>query len=566
MLEALALVTGRIHHKLDSEFPELTQALLEVLYPHLLRPVPAMAIAQFEVRPEAPPPPEGFVVPAQTRLHTLPLGDPPLSCKWRTGYPVALWPVRVAAAALDPRPTADAPPRTKAVLRLRLECLGGRSFADLPLDRLRFFLSGDSQMVASLYEALFHRTLRVAFRAPDRPGMLVELAPEECLHQVGLGADEGLLPIPEQSFVGHRLLIEFMSFPSKFLFLDLAGWPQVRDAGLGDKVEVLFFLDRRSEGLEQGVSAATFLLGCTPIVNLFAKSAEPIDVDQRRTEYLVVPDRACPRGMEVYSVDAVAGVDGGLAELVEYEPFYSFPVGTSRASRRAFFHATRRASGQEGDAGTEVYLSLVDRDWHPRRPADRVLHVQTTCTNRDYPSRFLRGRDVLVGDPSAPAPPGPVRCLSAPAAALRPPLRRYAHWRLLAQLGVNHKSLADPHEGLDTLREVLRLCDFTDAEPGSLRGAVNRQLVEGMTGLRARRALAAVSSDEGIGHVRGLEFLLELDEKKYVGVGVLLFSSVLERFLSLYAAVNSFSQLGVKTIQGEFARTWPPSSADRRLN
>ena len=42
MIESFALLSGRIHHKLDDEFPELTDALLSVLYPHYLAPIPSM--------------------------------------------------------------------------------------------------------------------------------------------------------------------------------------------------------------------------------------------------------------------------------------------------------------------------------------------------------------------------------------------------------------------------------------------------------------------------------------------------------------------------------------------
>ena len=41
LIEAFALLAGRVHHKLDDEFPEITEALLDVLYPHYIRPVPS---------------------------------------------------------------------------------------------------------------------------------------------------------------------------------------------------------------------------------------------------------------------------------------------------------------------------------------------------------------------------------------------------------------------------------------------------------------------------------------------------------------------------------------------
>src|SRR5438093_7433685 len=47
LIEAFAFLAGRIHRKLDDELPEITEALLSVLYPHYLAPIPSMSIVQF---------------------------------------------------------------------------------------------------------------------------------------------------------------------------------------------------------------------------------------------------------------------------------------------------------------------------------------------------------------------------------------------------------------------------------------------------------------------------------------------------------------------------------------
>jgi type VI secretion system protein ImpG len=52
LIEAFALIAGRIQHKIHDEFPEITEALLDALYPHYLRPVPSMAIVQFQADAE----------------------------------------------------------------------------------------------------------------------------------------------------------------------------------------------------------------------------------------------------------------------------------------------------------------------------------------------------------------------------------------------------------------------------------------------------------------------------------------------------------------------------------
>src|SRR5439155_1678832 len=47
LIQAFAFLAARVHHKLDDEFPEITEALLNVLYPHYLAPIPSMSIVQF---------------------------------------------------------------------------------------------------------------------------------------------------------------------------------------------------------------------------------------------------------------------------------------------------------------------------------------------------------------------------------------------------------------------------------------------------------------------------------------------------------------------------------------
>ena len=62
------------------------------------------------------------------------------------------------------------------------------------------------------------------------------------------------------------------------------------------------------------------------------------------------------------------------------------------------------------------------------------------------------------------------------------------------------------------------------------------------------------------------DFGIELDESKYVGTGVYLFASVLERFLALYTTINAFSQLVAKTKAGEgIFKRWPPRAGEHRI-
>ncbi len=573
LIEAFALIAGRIQHKIDDEFPELTDALLGVLYPHYLAPIPSMAIVQFKLDAGRVQLPDGFNIERHSRLQTHGLEYEPgkrLPCRYRTCYPVRLWPIGLTSARFQPPPFpthVEPPSGSKALLRFQLECQSEIPFTGLSLDSLRFYLSGVGPMIASLYELLFNHVTQVVFRSLDKDSRAapVVLKPHECLRQVGFERDEGMLPYGNQSFVGYRLLTEFFAFPDKFLFVDLGGWDKVRQAGFHRKLEVLLFLNQTSTLVEQGVTADTFRHGCTPIINLFEQTAEPISLTQLRYEYRVVPDVAHPWGEEIYSIDTVTSTDP-TGRIKSYQPFHSFRHGLMREPPLTFWYASRRPSLHEGDRGTDVFLNLVDLDFSPHLPAESVLVVKTTCLNRDMPTQLQHAGEELVFELEKMAPLISIQCLRSPTSTLRPPLRRGAYWRLLSHLNLNHLSLSDPEDGADALRELLRLYDFSDPNAAQQLSAVTRNLVEGILSVRHRRVVGRTGGPVSSGFARGVEVTIEFDEQKYVGVGTFLFACVLERFLGLYVSINSFTQLIGTTKQGEAPfKKWPPRSGERYL-
>ena len=137
LIEAFAFLSARIRHKLEDDFPELTDALLGVLYPHYLTPLPSMAITQMSCQRDLD---GSYTLPAGVELESAPLKGE--TCRFRTCYPVTLWPIALEAASLTGRPLV-APPNPRASgavasLRLTLTCLDPeKTFADLSPASLR---------------------------------------------------------------------------------------------------------------------------------------------------------------------------------------------------------------------------------------------------------------------------------------------------------------------------------------------------------------------------------------------------------------------------------------------
>jgi len=211
-------------------------------------------------------------------------------------------------------------------------------------------------------------------------------------------------------------------------------------------------------------------------------------------------------------------------------------------------------------------LSLVDFSFQPTLPPLETLTVHTTCTNRDLPGRLPFGGDTRrLPSPGergdfeleGAAPLLSIRCLKKPTETARPPLRRGAQWRLISHLSLNYLSICEG--GRDALQEILKLYDFSDS-------AVVRQHIAGITEVTSRRAVGRPGSMPWNGFCRGMEVTIQFDEEKYVGSGVFLFASVLEKFLGLYASLNSFTQLVATTQQREEPlRQWPPRAGEQIL-
>ena len=151
--------------------------------------------------------------------------------------------------------------------------------------------------------------------------------------------------------------------------------------------------DRR-QMLELGVSAKTFRLNCSPIVNLFAQTAEPILLDHTAYEYQVVPDvSAAPR-------------DGGFRDHRSGER--QSAIRRSGAVRAVLFLPARRATAprcrrsgapraaRRATATTKARKCSCRWSTSPRgrsRPNVDALTVRTVCTNRDLPARLPFGNE-----------------------------------------------------------------------------------------------------------------------------------------------------------------------------
>ncbi|KMO33551.1 type VI secretion system protein ImpG [Methylobacterium variabile] len=555
LLEGVAFLSARVQQRLDDELPEITDALLGVLSPHALAPVPSAAIVQLACKPELRVP---VTIPAGTMLESEPVAGDPV--RFRTAYATTLWPIEIEAVRLSGLPlAAPVNPRAqgaRASLRVSLRLTDPEAtFAELEPRALRVFLRGPIEQALALYELLGGHVAGVALADgpnDDRPTLL----PPDSIRPAGFAPEEALYPWTARSFEGFRLLTEYFALPEKFLFVDLVGLDARTLIQDSDRLDLFVYFDQAAPELERRLRPDCLALGCTPIVNLFTRHCEPITLDGTRTEYPILPDYRRPKAYEVWSVEAVHEVaDDGAGR--PWRPFYRRPAALGGEEPTAGYYAIVRRDATDGLGGSDVLLAPFDPDLQVNRPADRVLSVDATCTSRDLPAQLPFG----VGQPRLFPAEGlssiaRITCLTAPTASWRPRLRRKRNWRLISHLSLGHLSIVGGADAAAAMRDMLQLYDVRDTPH-------TRAAIAALLEVSASEATARVPGARLGSFCRGLDVTLTFDRGLWASGGLYLLAAVLERFLALHATVNSFTrtQAVLQGRSGTVARFAPRAGA-----
>ncbi|UVW29850.1 type VI secretion system baseplate subunit TssF [Massilia sp. H6] len=572
LIQACALLNARTSKKLDDDYPEFTEALLGSLYPFFLQGIPSCAIARIGAAPglQASSRAEGIqVVPRGTEMSAL--HGKGTACRFRTASPVTLAPLSVASARYQPVVHAPAnvrlPARATGEVALTIESAAPiRLLHQLGVPRVRLYLDADPLLAAALLDTLFMRVGASYLEAQDSGAWRqLERMP---LALGGFGDDDALVLLRQGEHGAYRLLSEYFAFPEKFHFIDI---DLAKVAPLLPPAAHRFTLHLVANGLHTGphadssaarllgtLSAAHLLPGCTPVVNLFQLAAMPVRITHRTSMYDVVPGRH-EEDVEVYSIDAVnvlrltpaagQGMGQAVAQSIPYRPYYGLRHGEGGELRQRYWFARRDDRGLHRH---RMKIGFTDAGFSLAADEQCIASIELTCSNG------LHAITTGVGAPggdlmSETATSGlPIHLLRKPTPPYRFPAAGGAHWRLVAQLALNHRSLGE----LDALREVLTLYDVA-------RSAATQRQIAGITAVQALPSTAWIRNKIGATLVHGTEVRITIDEDAFAGSSLMVFAEVLSRFFGLYVHINSFTRLSVRSSQSgrELLRCEPRSGS-----
>ena len=569
MIESFAFLNARIAKRLDDDYPEFTEALFEVLYPHYLRPFPSCSIAQLDVGAAARQQTGASVMARGTLLDTRPVRG--VACTFRTVYDVTVAPLEVRRAAFSPIISApDAvhlPGNASSCLSLTLACSADQGgIGALGVPALRLFLDGEPSFCAALRDALLVRAVAAYVQAEGQHGNgRWSALPAIPVRSAGFDEADALIDFPARSHAAYRLLTEYFCFPEKFNFIDLDLAAMCATAPPGSRTITLHLAlggirsDSNLARMLGTLSTNNLLTGCTPVINLFSQRGEPIRLTHATASYPVLADARRAHAFEVNAIESVNLVRQSAQgeTIVEFQPFYSLRHAQTPERNGHYWAMRRDESLAERSPGFETQISIVDIDFDPAEVETTTLNLELTCTNRDLPSALAYGQPggdlFLEGGSSTKA----ISFLRKPSPTWRFARGRAAHWRLISLLSLNHLSLADG--GVDAFREMLALHDLP-------RSPASTRQIGGIVAIAYQATSTWLSGNPFNCLVRGIEVRLTADEEAFVGSGIHAFAHIVERFLALYVHANSFTQLVIVSHQsGEELLRCPPRSGDLSL-
>ena len=456
--------------------------------------------------------------------------------------------------------------RVEGALKLTLKIDNGATFDKLTqLDELPIYLSGHEGIASALFELIHCQTVATMVSRVGQTSQPLCVNISGVRYE-GLEPEQSLLPLPWNAFHGHNLIHEYFTLPSRFFFFTLTDLKKGLSKLSDSRVEIILLLEHVPEKLISHIDAEQFALYCTPVVNLFKKQADRIEIDRKQTEFHLVMNRQRAMDYEVFQVTEVIAQNEQATETMVFRPLYE-TISNDIDNHGRYYALNREVKVQSDSArkygtrtqyiGTESYLSLVDQHKAPIADTLQYLTVTALATNRDLASLLTRtGKADLHSKLSIPAKDiGIIRPISPTRA---PFANNERAWRLIRLLSYNYLALTEltDQEGAQALRNMLELFVVHQDD-------LSKRQIKALLSTELKAVTRRIPMPGPIVYGRGIECNLTFDEEGFSGHSPFLFGLILEHFIAKHASINVFTQLRLTSAQRGHLHTFKPRMGRR---
>ncbi|MDR1656645.1 MAG: type VI secretion system baseplate subunit TssF [Deltaproteobacteria bacterium] len=528
LLEGVAFMSSLVRRRLDEGFPRMVEALMEIMFPALIKPIPAMTLIQFF-------PAIGFNEATSVRrgaqLASVPVDG--VKVRFATTTSSEILPAQVVKVKTSQRHGGEG--------SIELIIRGSAPVGQWCSPELVIHLAGDYGPAAELRRLLLRKTAGVTVSSGS---LNFQLGPA-AVQSNGLDYRSNS-QAADQFLFGYGLLREYFAMPQKFMFIRVTGLDNL-SSSTEPNLSLVFNLTGLKESLAN-LKPELFLLNVVPAINLFRHPANPISVDHKHDEYRLTAQREEAEKLSIHSVRKITATRSDGTEY-QYAPFDYF----SQTDDRLGSYWLRSENSIRANQ-TDRFINLVYRR-DQGQLLKETLSVELECFNQGV-TDFLR-----VGDVREPTDTSPAMAVFSNIIApvkVTPALEgEEMLWRLLSHLHVNLMPLAN----IAALKDILTVYSGTnDIDP--LRKITNARKVAALSELR-------VTNEEHFfrGYpIRGTALELVANGQDFASLGDLcLFSEVLATYFGSFLSLNTFSRLTVIDNATHEDFRWPARLGSKKI-
>jgi type VI secretion system protein ImpG len=558
LLESFSFLTARLQMDIDDEASYLSSALLEVLYPQFVAPIPSCVMTQMEIIPDMRKQMAGTFIPPRTVLTTT--SETGESYRFQTTMGEYIWPLEVSDISYERVNQYDLPQshliQSPWLLKLKVRSQLN-SFDGLNIPRLKFHLNADPLTSLTLFRWLntYDPYQGIPIFIQKNPNAAPEFLSQAPLERVGFKENEALVPSPMQLASAYRLLMEYFIFPQKFLFIDVPLGPSALKGIEGDEFSLLFALGLNAQPEKWPLSPKCMRLGSIPAVNLFFKTVEPIRLDHKKEQYRLVPDYRREEALEIHSILKVSGAFDMETPAQVYEPYFSYSYKSKLEKQSTFWLKQRTRSKNPQIPGTDVYLSFVDKNMDLTSTEETTIYAHTLCTNRRLAEKIpVNARLDINGNFTGIS----CKTLDAPTRSVMPTMNGETQWRLISHLSIDHLGLCTQTQSIEPLREMLRLYNVTQSSLAIAAESIKK--------LSCRQTIDRIGLEGWRGFVPLLSVALTVDDVRANTQGFFLLSMILHELFRLTAGFNTLIETQmIGESRGNVIKKWLPESGTAHL-
>jgi len=565
LLEGVAFMAARVHHKLDSEFPRFSQALINTVYPQNSIPAPSFTIASFLPDKDSDLT-DGVEIPAKTVLRSKEKYHNNADCKFTTISSVMLYPTVIEKAAyhyddINTFNLSDISKKAKSYMQIDFKNHNSVNFSALDMDNLPIYITGaDKETANTIYEQIFTKALQVVFRN-GKTGEILYSTSEvyNVLRHWGFDRDNSLFPSDFRVPNSLRLIREFYAFENKFMYFNLSELKSVISKCKSDELEMIILFSNNNS-LLKNINSKNFHLYTAPAANIFEKELDRIYLSNKNADTHIPADRLFNQNYEILEIKKVIGYDKNYTFITEFYPFFntSIPEGKSFYS---CYRKERNLSENEHKYGTrtkykgsEMYISLIDKNSLPYDHSVSELSITALCSNRDIPvlmSIDFNKIDMFIYNGNYPVKQ--VEFITKPTTPKPALSEACSDWSIINQFSINYFSMSGEakENAVEQLKKILSLYS------GNEEGIKLKDINNGIADVTVKSIIKRVDKFFPISYSKGIAVEVLFDEDEISSKNMILLASVLNYFFASNIPLNSFVQLTVNSCQrGEIVK-WP---------